>query len=127
MNKILLFISLLFLGLTTQAQVSSKKLLKELKKVYTKSELETFKMEYGSLDILFYAYDHAVFNVNNNGGKETSALPIAAHSIHFTDFGVKLLPYNQYFSNENPEVIVAVKSIFMLQYEMKQNASKSIK
>jgi len=47
MNKILLFISLLFLGLTTQAQVSSKKLLKELKKVYSKSELESFKKEYG--------------------------------------------------------------------------------
>ena len=127
MNKILLFISLLFLGLTTQAQVSSKKLLKELKKVYTKSELETFKMEYGSLDILFYAYDHAVFNVNNNGGKETSGLPVSAHSNHFTDFGVKLLPYNQYFRNENPEVIVAIKSIFMLQYEMNLNASKPIK
>ena len=127
MNKILIFVSLLFLGFSTQAQVSSKKLLKELKKVYSKSELESFKKEYGSLDILFYAYDHAVFNVNNNGGKDTSALPVSAHSNHFTDFGVKLLPYNQYFRNENPEVIVAIKSIFTLKYEMNQNASKPIK
>lgn len=127
MTKFILALCLVFCGISAQAQSSTKQITKALNKVYSKSELNAFEKENGGLALLIYAYEHAVFTVNNNGGKETSALPISAHTNHFTDFGVQIQPYNQYFRNENPQVIVGIKSLYILKNEMILSESKAKK
>jgi hypothetical protein len=105
----------------------SKKVLKELKKVYSNEELNAFKSEHGNLDLLFFAYDHAVYAFSNNGKKDLGDLPTAAHSTHFTDFGVKILSYNQYFHNETPNEIIGIKSLLVLQNELSQSLRSNSK
>lgn len=101
-------------------QANSKKIVKELEKVYSKIELESFAKENGSLDVLVYAYNNAVYTVSNVGNKEMGNLPSSAHSSHFTDFGVKILPYTQYFNNETPNELTAIKSLYQLKTEFEK-------
>jgi hypothetical protein len=125
MKKLLTLLVLLQLSSFGWSQ--SKKVLKELKKVYSNEELNAFKSEHGNLDLLFFAYDHAVYAFSNNGKKDLGDLPTAAHSTHFTDFGVKILSYNQYFHNETPNEIIGIKSLLVLQNELSQSLRSNSK
>lgn len=122
-----LFTLILLLQLSFLGWSQSKKVLKELKKVYSNEELNVFKSEHGNLDLLLYAYDHAVYSIANNGKKNLGDLPIAAHSIHFTDFGVQVLSFTQYFRNETPNEIIGIKSLFVLQNELSQSTRSNSK
>jgi hypothetical protein len=98
---------------------------KPLKNVYGKEALNAFKNEYGSLDLLYYAYDNALNTIQNNGGKSLDKYPKAPSIpvIHFTDLDVKIEPFTQYFQSEIPNQLIAVKSLYQLQLEF--NASKN--
>jgi hypothetical protein len=98
---------------------------KPLKNVYGKEALNAFKNEYGSLDLLYYAYDNALNTIQNNGGKSLDIYPKAPSTpvIHFTDLDVKIEPFTQYFQSEIPNQLIAVKSFYQLQLEF--NASKN--
>jgi hypothetical protein len=117
----LLFLSALaFIGFSQKNPA-----LKPLKKVYGKEGLSTFTQTYGSIDLLIYAYDHAVTVVQNNGEKSHPEFPKATNYpvVHFTDLGIKLEPFTQYFQAEVPTQLIAIKSIYQLQLEF--NAAKS--
>ena len=102
----------------------SKSIKRELKKVYGKEALAVFEKEQGGLDLLIYAYDHAIVQVNNNGGKDVSGIAksnLSEIPVHFTELGVKIEPFTQYFQSPVPNEIIAVKSLFQLQLEMKNS------
>jgi hypothetical protein len=102
----------------------SKSIKRELKKVYGKEALAVFEKEQGGLDLLIYAYDHAIVQVNNNGGKDVAGIAksnLSEIPVHFTELGVKIEPFTQYFQSPVPNEIIAVKSLFQLQLEMKNS------
>ncbi|NBU91898.1 MAG: hypothetical protein EBR54_03870 [Flavobacteriia bacterium] len=101
-----------------------QKSLRALNKVYSKSELTSFKQEYGSLDLLEFAYDHAIHIVKNNGNKDVSAYPKAQKTTHFTELNVKILPYTQYFQTETPGELLAVMSLYQLQLALNEANKK---
>jgi len=92
-----------------------QKPLRALEKVYSKAELSAFKERHGSLDLLIYAYDHAISVVHNNGNKELEPYPLVSKTQHFTDLNVQILPYTQYFRTENSGELLAIKSLYQLQ------------
>ena len=98
---------------------------KPLKKVYGKEALNAFKKDNGNLDLLYFAYDNGLNIIQNNGGKSLEKYPKAPSTpiIHFTDLGVKIEPFTQYFQSEIPNQLIAVKSLYQLQLEF--NASKN--
>jgi hypothetical protein len=117
------FILLLFCSYITYAQ---KEVRSELKKVYSTKELNAFEQKNGSLDVLVHAYDHGITKILNNGEKTTDQYPRCNASVkHFTELGVQIQPYTQYFTTENPGEILAVKSLYQLQLELnKDNTNK---
>ncbi len=99
----------------TNAQKSSCQ--KALKHVYGKKGLNSFRETYGSLDLLNYAYDHGINELVNNGQKSLDEFPMAGITNHFTDLNVIIQPYTQYFRTDNPNKLIAVKSLYQLQLE----------
>lgn len=125
MRLLLLFV--LVIGSVLSATGQKNTALKPLKKIYGKDALNTFEKEHGSLDVLYYAYDHAVNLIQNNGGKNIENYPQAPSSniVHFTDLGVKIEPFTQYFQSEVPNQLIAIKSLYQLTLEF--NESKTHK
>jgi len=121
----LLFLFVLVIGSVLSATGQKNTALKPLKKIYGKDALNAFEKEHGSLDLLFYAYDHAINVIQNNGGKSIDNVLKAPNAsiLHFTDLGVKIEPFTQYFQSEVPNQLIAVKSLYQLQLEFK--ASKN--
>lgn len=121
----ILYVLILLTGFTFTAASQKNPALKPLKKIYGKDALKSFEQENGSLDVLFFAYDHAINLIQNNGGKHLGDFPIAPTTpiVHFTDLGVKIEPFTQYFQSEVPNQLIAVKSLYQLQLEFK--ASKN--
>ena len=122
-----IFALLFFSTLAFSGVAQKNPALKPLKKIYGKEGLNAFAQTYGSIDLLFYAYDHAVTVVQNNGGKSHPEFPKASMYpvVHFTDLGIKLEPFTQYFQAEVPTQLIAIKSIYQLQQEYKAaNPSK---
>ena len=118
-----LFVFLLFVLFHWSIGFSQKSARTALNKVYSNKDLKSFEGQYGSLNLLEYAYDHAIVKIFNNGNKPSSDFPSCKSSVsHFTDLGVKIQPYTQYFKTENPGEILAVKSIFQLQQELHQKS-----
>ncbi|MFM2037632.1 MAG: hypothetical protein RL432_571 [Bacteroidota bacterium] len=115
MKASLLFSVVLFFTFPMWGQKS----LRALKQVYTKKELKTFEEQYGNLDLLVFAYDHAISIVSNIGSKNTDIYPLAVKTNHFTDLNVQILPYTQYFRTETPGELLAVKSMYQLQLAYK--------
>ncbi|MFM7596147.1 MAG: hypothetical protein ACKO4Y_08215 [Flavobacteriales bacterium] len=115
----LFYVLILLTGFTSIAQGQKNPAFKPLKKIYGKTALKIFEQENGSLDLLYYAYDHAVQVIQNNGGKNLDEFPIAPNTtiVHFTDLGIKIEPFTQYFKSENQNVLIAVKSLYQLQLE----------
>ena len=61
---------------------------------------------------------------NNNGGKDVAGIAksnLSEIPVHFTELGVKIEPFTQYFQSPVPNEIIAVKSLFQLQLEMKNS------
>lgn len=106
---------ILFLVIFGSTFTWGQKIYRALNKVYTKSELNAFKEEHGSLAMLEFAYHHAVTFVYNNGNKLVSTYPQAPKTPHFTVLNVKILPYTQYFQTETPGELMAVMSLYQLQ------------
>jgi hypothetical protein len=120
-----LFLFILLIASVFYARSQKNPADKPLKNVYGKEALNAFKNEYGSLDLLYYAYDNALNTIQNNGGKSLDIYPKAPSTpvIHFTDLDVKIEPFTQYFQSEIPNQLIAVKSFYQLQLEF--NASKN--
>lgn len=123
MNQLFLFILLSASVFSANCQKNPAD--KPLKSVYGKEALNAFKKDFGNLDFLYFAYDNALNIIQNNGGKSLDTFPKAPITpvIHFTDLGVKIEPFTQYFRSEIPNQLIAVKSIYQLQLEF--NASKN--
>ena len=118
-----LFVFLLFVLFHWSIGFSQKSARTALNKVYSNKDLKSFVGQYGSLNLLEYAYDHAIVKIFNNGNKPSSDFPSCKSSVnHFTDLGIKIQPYTQYFKTENPGEILAVKSIYQLQQELHQKS-----
>jgi hypothetical protein len=96
-----------------------QKSLRALKQVYTQKELNTFKEQYGNLDLLVFAYDNAISVVFNNGNKNMDEYPLVKKTSHFTELNVHIMPYTQYFRTETPGELLAVKSMYQLQLAYK--------
>jgi hypothetical protein len=116
---------ILLTGFTYTTLGQKNPALKPLKKIYGKEALKSFEQENGSLDVLIFAYDHAINLIQNNGGKNLGDFPKAPTTpiVHFTDLGIKIEPFTQYFQSEVPNQLIAVKSLYQLQLEFK--ASKN--
>ena len=123
----LLFLFVLVIGSVLSATGQKNTALKPLKKIYGKDALNAFEKEHGDLDLLYYAYDHAINVIQNNGGKNIENYPKAPSSdiVHFTDLGVKIEPFTQYFQSEVPNQLIAIKSLYQLTLEF--NESKTSK
>lgn len=121
----ILYVLILLTGFTYNSFGQKNPALKSLKKIYGKDALKSFEQENGSLDVLFFAYDHAINLIQNNGNKNLGDIPKAPVTpiVHFTDLGVKIEPFTQYFQSEVPNQLIAVKSLYQLQLEFK--ASKN--
>jgi len=115
MKTSLLFSVVLFFTFPMWGQKS----LRALKQVYTKRELNTFKEQYGNLDLLEFAYDNAISFIPNNGNKNIDEYPLVNKTEHFTDLKVQILPYTQYFRTETPGELLVVKSLYQLQLAYK--------
>lgn len=115
MKTSLLFSIVLFFTFPMWGQKS----LRALNRVYTKKELNTFKEQYGNLDLLVFAYDHAISVVINNGNKKMDVYPLVKKTTHFTDLNVQIMPYTQYFRTETQGELLAVKSLYQLQLAYK--------
>lgn len=122
MRKLAFFICLFILVGSVFGQ--KEPALKALKKIYGKEALNAFKQEHGSLELLYYAYENGIYFIQNNGGKTTDQYPKAPQTeiIHFTDLGVKINAYTQYFQGAIPNQLIAVKSLYQLTLEF--NAKK---
>jgi len=101
-----------------------QKPLRALKQVYSKKELNEFKQIHGSLDLLYFAYDHAITIIQNNGGKGIDTYPKAKKTTYFTELNVKIQPYTQYFTTEVNGELLAVKSLYQLQLAFKESNPK---
>lgn len=123
MRKLILFFCLFILVFSVQGQKDPA--LKALKKTYGKEALNAFKQDHGSLELLYYAYENGLHIIQNNGGKSIDQYPKAPQTeiVHFTDLGVKIEPFTQYFQSEVPNQLIAVISLYQLQLEFK--ASKN--
>jgi hypothetical protein len=93
MKASLLFSVVLFFTFPMWGQKS----LRALKQVYTKKELKTFEEQYGNLDLLVFAYDHAISIVSNIGSKNTDIYPLAVYRFKRSNIALHTV-----FSNRNP-------------------------
>jgi len=122
MRKLILFFCLFILVFSVQGQKNPA--FKALKKTYGKEALNVFKQAHGGLELLYYAYEHGIQIIQNNGGKSMDQYPKAPQTeiVHFTDLGVKIEGYTQYFQGQVPNQLIAVKSLYQLELEF--NAKK---
>jgi hypothetical protein len=115
MKTAFLFCLVLFIASPLWGQKS----LRALNRVYSKTELKSFKEQYGNLDLLVFAYDNAISVVFNNGNKNMDDYPLVKKTTHFTDLNVQIMPYTQYFRTETQGELLAVKSLYQLQLAYK--------
>ena len=114
MKKYILFFSILaFFNF-----VNAQKLNVELEKSYSKSELKG--MSSGDLNLLEYALNHAIYTTpipeKNISNLKNIKVPLSI--VKFTDASLKIENENQYFRIEGTNVMLVVKSKYVLQNEM---------
>ena len=119
MKKGLLIVLLVFTH-----QLVAQKASPVLLKSYTKAELQAFEQDgKGTIQVLNYAVDHACYTIVAPEGKDVSQFPTISvkskKEMRFTDFQLQIKDHTQYFRILNSNEILVVKSINILQLEMK--------
>jgi hypothetical protein len=119
MKKNLLSLLLfLFTFQFAQAQQFNPSLLKS----YTKAELVKIEQENpNQLKVLEYAIANACYYIDKPQGKN-SEFPIIdtkKQSTDFTELGLKITDKTQYFTSKEDGKLLVVKSLFVLELEMK--------
>jgi hypothetical protein len=101
---------------------------KELLKVYAKSELSELKKDGDKYAVLCYAIDHAIYIIDAPKDKDVSAFPeIVINKDElptFTDLTIKISDRSQYFRVAGQNKLLIVKSMYVLQLEMKKTSKQ---
>lgn len=113
-NLILFFFTFQF----AQAQQFNPSLLKS----YSKAELVKIEQENpNQLKVLDYAINHACYFIDKPVGKAAEYPVIETHngSTIFTELGLKITDRTQYFIAKETGKLLVVKSLYVLELEMK--------
>ncbi len=115
-----IFSLVFFLGCVqfTNAQQYSKELLKG----YSKAELTKIEQEKpAQIKVLEYAVNHACYYVDKPQSKDAEFPIIDTHngSTNFTELGLKITDKTQYFTAKETGKLLVVKSLYVLELEMK--------
>jgi hypothetical protein len=101
-----------------QAQQFNQSLLKS----YSKTELVKIKQENpNQIKVLEYAISNACYYFNKPEGKNADypMIDTKNDSSDFTELGLKITDKTQYFTSKSNGKILAVKSLYVLELEMK--------
>lgn len=115
-----LFSLLLFLFIFQFAQ--AQKFNPELLKSYSKSELSQIEKENpNQIKVLEYAISNACYYIDKPTSKsaEYPTIDSKNDSKNFTDLGLKITDRTQYFISQTSGKLLVVKSLFVLELEMK--------
>lgn len=114
-NYSLLLLLILFLNNNLSAQDYKKELLKS----YTTQELNGFpKSKITSLE---YALENSCYFTPLPEGKamDFPEIEVKKQVVNFTDFGLKIEDFTQYFIVKNQNKLLVVKSSYILDLEIK--------
>lgn len=113
--------SLLLFFLTVQL-AQAQKFNSNLLKSYSKSELTKIEQEKpNQIKVLEYALVNACYYLEKPTGKNVD-YPIVDtknDSKNYTDLGLKITDKTQYFISKNSDKLLVVKSLYVLELEMK--------
>jgi hypothetical protein len=130
MRKIISITSFSLVLLCTNSLFAQKQTAqeKELLKVYAKSELSELKKDGDKYAVLCYAIDHAIYMIDAPKDKDVSAFPeIVINKDElptFTDLTIKISDRSQYFRVAGQNKLLIVKSMYVLQLEMKKTSKQ---
>ncbi len=130
MRKIISITSFCLVLMCTNSLFAQKQTAqeKELLKVYAKSELSELKKDGDKYAALCYAIDHAIYIIDAPKDKDVSAFPeIVINKDElptFTDLTIKISDRSQYFRVAGQNKLLIVKSMYVLQLEMKKTSKQ---
>ncbi len=130
MRKIISITSFCLVLMCTNSLFAQKQTAqeKELLKVYAKSELSELKKDGDKYAVLCYAIDHAIYIIDAPKDKDVSAFPeIVINKDElptFTDLTIKISDRSQYFRVAGQNKLLIVKSMYVLQLEMKKTSKQ---
>ena len=130
MRKIISITSFCLVLMCTNSLFAQKQTAqeKELLKVYAKSELSELKKDGDKYAVLCYAIDHAIYMIDAPKDKDVSAFPeIVINKDElptFTDLTIKISDRSQYFRVAGQNKLLIVKSMYVLQLEMKKTSKQ---
>jgi hypothetical protein len=130
MRKIISITSFSLVLLCTNSLFAQKQTAqeKELLKVYAKNELSDLKKDGDKYAVLCYAIDHAIYMIDAPKDKDVSAFPeIVINKDElptFTDLTIKISDRSQYFRVAGQNKLLIVKSMYVLQLEMKKTSKQ---
>jgi hypothetical protein len=130
MRKIISITSFSLVLLCTNSLFAQKQTAqeKELLKVYAKNELSDLKKDGDKYAVLCYAIDHAIYMIDAPKDKDVSAFPeIVINKDElptFTDLTIKISDRSQYFRVAGQNKLLIVKSMCVLQLEMKKTSKQ---
>jgi hypothetical protein len=130
MRKIISITSFSLVLLCTNSLFAQKQTAqeKELLKVYAKNELSDLKKDGDKYAVLCYAIDHAIYIIDAPKDKDVSAFPeIVINKDElptFTDLTIKISDRSQYFRVAGQNKLLIVKSMYVLQLEMKKTSKQ---
>jgi hypothetical protein len=124
MTRIIILFAFVSFSLLSTAQKYSADLLKSysaLLKSYSANELAGF--DKGTIEILEFAIDNAVYFTPIPQGKDVklTEVEVNTESVKFTDLGLKIQDNTQYFRVKGTSMMLVVKSFTILKLQLNKH------
>ena len=112
----------MFLFFLTIQFAQAQKFNSNLLKSYSKSELTKIEQEKpNQIKVLEYALINACYYLNKPEGKKADypVIDTKNDTSNFTELGIKITDRTQYFTSKSSGKLLVVKSLYVLELEMK--------